>query len=124
MTHQEVEKLNILVLSFVGDSVFSLYVRKKLAEGELCKIEAMHKKASEIVSAGGQSKFVEILESKFTEAEKSVYMRARNCKNHAQPKSFSVAEYRRATGFEAVLGWLYLLGESARIDELLLVLEF
>ena len=119
MTKTEVERLGVLALSFVGDSVFSLYVRKRLAEGELCKIEALHKKTSEIVSAGGQSKFVDILEEKFTEEEKSVYMRGRNCKNHAQPKSFSPREYRRATGFEAVLGYLYLLGQEERLEELM-----
>ena len=78
----------------------------------------MHKRASRLVKAGAQSQMVAVLEPLFTEEELAVYKRGRNAKSVSPAKNQSVTDYRRATGFEALLGYLYLKKEWKRMLEL------
>ncbi len=114
----KVALLNALTLAHVGDAVHSLYVRSKLAAQDLTAY-SMHRNASNYVKAAAQAQLADKLADLFTEQEKSVYLRGRNCKAHHKAKNQSGADYRKATGLEAVLGYLYLTGQTERICALL-----
>ncbi|MBQ8374675.1 MAG: Mini-ribonuclease 3 [Clostridia bacterium] len=111
--------MNPVVLAFVGDAVYSLYVRKRLVLSGGGKAAEFQRAAAKVVSAEGQSAFLNEVLPLFTEEEEEIYRRGRNAKKATKSKHASAAEYSRSTGFEAVLGYLYLIGEKARIDELL-----
>lgn len=111
--------LSPVTLAFVGDAVYSLYVREKLVLSTDYSTGTLQKLTSAEVSAHGQSELLEKLLPLFTEEETDVFKRGRNAKKSTKSKNASVAEYNRSTGFEAVLGYLYLTGQYKRIDELL-----
>ena len=111
--------MNPVVLAFVGDAAYTLLVRTELAESSAAKANELNKKAAEIVSAHGQSGALERMLPLLTEEEEAVYRRGRNAKKPTKSKNASVAEYNVSTGFEAVIGFLYLVGDYARIDELI-----
>ena len=79
----------------------------------------LNRRASALVSAHGQSAFLQSLLEKFTEEEAAIFRRGRNAKKTTRAKSATVSEYNRSTGFEAVLGYLYLTGNESRIKQLL-----
>ena len=114
----KVKQMNPLVLAFVGDGVQTLYVRAKVALSSDGKANALHRSAAAEVNAHAQSEEVEALLPYLTEEEKDVYLRARNSKTHRHAKNYSIADYRRASGLEAVIGYLYLTGETDRLKEL------
>ncbi len=111
--------INPVVLAFVGDAVYSLYVRQRMAASYQGKPSDFQRKAGQVVSAHGQSEFLEALLPVFTEEEKEIFLRGRNAKKGAKSKNADGGEYNRSTGFEAVLGFLYMSGQKARLDELL-----
>ena len=119
ITEAEARQLNPVVLAFVGDAVYSLYVRQRLVCSGGGKAAEFQRAASKIVSAEGQSEFLSVLEPLFTEAETDVYKRGRNAKKATKSKNASAAAYNRSTGFEAVLGYLHLTGQQPRITQLL-----
>ena len=116
MTEREAKQLNQLVLAFVGDSVFTLFVRDRLARTSDSKAGALHKKASEIVKATAQARFLDALEPEFTDAEKDIARRAKNSHNNTKAKNASVLDYKKATEFEAVVGYLHLTGQTERLN--------
>lgn len=110
--------LNSLALAFIGDTIFDLLTRGMIiAEGN-APVNTMHKKAKSIVNATSQSKMYSAIENKLTEEELGVLKRGRNAKSHTSAKNQSIIDYRRATGVEALFGYLYLKGEYDRIEEL------
>lgn len=112
-----------LVLAYIGDAVFELYVRTKLlGEGEL-KVSSLHHRAVEYVKAKGQADFLHRLEDMLTPEEKDIVRRGRNAKSVTVPKNAEVADYRLATGFEALIGYLFLKGETLRLSEILARLD-
>ncbi len=119
LTAREAAQINPVTLAFVGDSVYSLYVRERLTLEVGGKSAQLQKTASQIVSARGQSEFLDAVEPLFTEEEGDIFRRAKNAKKGAKSKSASHLEYNRSTGLEAVLGFLYLTGQDGRIKELL-----
>ncbi len=110
--------MNPVVLAFVGDAVYTLLVRTELAVNSAAKANELNKRAAEIVSAHGQSGALERMLPLLTEEEDAVYRRGRNAKKTTKSKNASVADYVRSTGFEALLGYLYLTGQTERIREL------
>lgn len=108
-----------VTLAFVGDAVYSLYVRERLVLSTDYGTGELQKLTSSSVSAHGQSEYLEKILPLFTEDETEIYKRGRNAKKATKSKNASVAEYNRSTGFEAVLGYLYLTGRYKRIEELL-----
>ena len=112
-------QLNPVALAFVGDTVYSLYVRERLALSGCGKVSQLQKVAAQVVSAKGQSEFLDKLLPNFTEEEAEIFRRGKNAKKATKSKSASSLEYNRSTGLEAVLGYLYLTGEEERIRELL-----
>lgn len=115
----EARQMNPVVLAFVGDAVYSLYVREKLCLSHDFKTGELQRLTSLSVSAHGQNEALEKIRPHFTEEEEGIFLRGRNAKKATHSKSATVAEYNRSTGFEAVLGFLYLTGRTDRIDELL-----
>ena len=106
-----------LVLAYVGDAYFHLYVRMRLLSYEQAQVQALHSFSAQIVSALWQAHAYRAISDMFTEEEQTIYRRARNTKSHA-PHSASVADYHTSTGFEALLGSLYIRGERARLEEI------
>jgi len=121
LTKLEAAQLNPVALAFVGDTVYSLYVRERLALSGCGKVAQLQKVAAQVVSAKGQSAFLEKVLPLFTEEEGEIFRRGKNAKKATKSKSASSLEYNRSTGLEAVLGYLYLTGNEARIRELLAV---
>ena len=116
-------QINPVTLAFLGDAVYSLYVREQLVKSGTGKAADLQRAASKVVSAKGQSAFLERVLPTLSQEEEEIYRRGRNAKKATKSKSASVAEYSRSTGFEAVLGYLYLIGESERINELLSMID-
>ena len=121
----EAEALQIspVTLAFVGDAVYSLFVRERLTLTVGGKAADLQRIAAKVVSAKGQSEFLDKLLPTLNEEEEGVFRRAKNAKKATKSKSASRLEYNRSTGFEAVLGYLYLTGRDARIFELLSVCD-
>lgn len=113
----EVKTLNPLVLAYVGDAYFHLFVRTKLLSYEQAKVQALHSFSMQIVSAVWQAKAYKKIENMLTDEEKAIYRRGRNAKSHA-PRSATVGEYHASTGFEALLGSLYLSEQNERLYEI------
>ena len=111
------DRLPPLVLAYVGDAYFTLYVRTRLLGYEINKVRVLHTFDAKMVSAVMQSKAVRVLESELTPEEADVVRRGRNAKSTV-PKSASIAEYRYATGFEALVGYLYLQKQEERLSEI------
>lgn len=116
----QIKNLNPQVLAFVGDSVYSLYIRQKLAICENVKITELHSLTTNFVKAKGQSNFIENLLPILSEEELAIYKRARNYKTTNIAKNSTVADYKRATGLEALIGYLYLSENFERLNEILL----
>ena len=119
LTVKEALQINPVTLAFVGDTVYSLYVRERLALSGCGKVGQLQKVAAQVVSAKGQSEFLDKVLPMFTEEEADVFRRAKNAKKATKSKSATSLEYSRSTGFEAVLGYLSLTGGEERIKELL-----
>lgn len=117
-TNTDPKTLNSLALAFIGDTIFDLLTRSMIiAEGN-APVNTMHKKAKSIVNATSQSKMYSAIEDKLNDEELGVLKRGRNAKSHTSAKNQSIVDYRRATGVEALFGYLYLKGEYNRIEEL------
>lgn len=119
ISEKEALTMNALSLAFVGDAVHTLYVREKLVLASDKKIDELHRLCSEKVKASTQAKLADALFGGMTEAEQSVYLRGRNSSTHHKAKNQSGSDYRKATGFEAVLGYLYLTGQQERLIQIL-----
>ena len=107
-----------LALAFVGDAVFSLLIRTKLLCERELTVNHLHKHAADFVKAEAQKNLMNAMLPKLTEEEMTVFKRGRNANSHSVAKHASVTDYRIATGFEALLGYLYLCGRTDRIMEL------
>mgnify|MGYP000850018426 FL=1 len=113
----DAQEVHPLVLAYVGDAYFHLYVRMRLLSYEQAKVQALHSFSAQIVSASWQARAYRGIASMLTEEEQTIYRRARNTKSHA-PRSASVADYHASTGFEALLGSLYIRQETQRLEEI------
>ncbi len=115
---ERVKLMNPVVLAFVGDAVYTLCVRARLALGGGTDTGELNRKSAQLVSAHGQSLSLEKILPRLTEEEEGIFRRGRNAKKPTKSKNASVGEYVRSTGFEALIGYLYLTGQSERIEEL------
>lgn len=113
----DVGQMNPIILAYIGDVVFSMYVRLRLLPTS-GQVRVIHDLGSKMVSAVCQCKAMQELEEGLSEEEQAVFKRGRNAKSMV-PKSASVYEYRMATAFEALLGWLFLQERQERLEELL-----
>ncbi|MBZ5482607.1 Mini-ribonuclease 3 [Bacillus sp. T_4] len=117
----DVKQLNSLALAYMGDAVFDLHVRRHLLVLGTVRPNQLHNKAKKYVSAKAQAQIVYYFKNEnfFTEEEEGVLRRGRNAKSGTVPKNTDVQTYRYSTAFEAVVGYLYLLGEEERMMELI-----
>ncbi len=114
---QNVNELSAGTLAFVGDAVYGLLVRSRLAEINR-PIGELHKLSVEFVNANSQSEAYKIIEPHLTEKEISQYKHGRNLHTAHTPKQSTVANYHSATGLETLFGYLYLSGQEERMNEL------
>lgn len=116
----DVKQLNSLALAYMGDAVLERIIREHLLRIGKVKPNILHKQATKFVSAKAQSAIVYRMleENKLTEEEQAVFRRGRNAKSGSVPKNTDVRTYSNSTGWEAVLGYLYLLGREERVNEL------
>lgn len=114
----DVRAYSPLALAYIGDAVYDLIIRTVVVERANRPANELHRLTVGYVSAGAQSKIVEKLMNSFTEDELAIYRRGRNSKPHTTAKNASAREYLQATGFEAVLGYLYLADNMPRVLEL------
>lgn len=119
LNKSDLKKENPQVLAFVGDGVYTMFIRNKIVLEHKAKSGELHKLTTDYVKASKQSIAIEKLLPVLSEDEVSVYKRARNYKTASVAKNASVQEYKRATGFEAVLGYLYLAGDDERLNYIL-----
>lgn len=112
---------NVLALAYLGDAIYELAIRKYLLEQGIVKVNELQKHAIPFVSAKGQATYLtELLDSDFlTDDEKDIVFRARNHKGSRHPKNTDIITYKYATGFEALIGYLYLEKNQERIEEIL-----
>ena len=108
-----------LVLAYIGDSVYETYIRTRLVAHANTQVNNLHKTTINYVKAKAQSEIMKALLDQLTEEEEWVFKRGRNAKSATVPKNADVGEYRYATGFEALIGYLYLSGNIDRLYELL-----
>lgn len=115
---QDIRTYSPLVLAFIGDGVYDLIVRTLIVEQGNTHANLLHKRCSQLVKAETQASMIEHLLPLLSEEETAVYKRGRNAKVGSKARSASLAEYKRATGFEALMGYLYLDHKMERILEL------
>lgn len=104
-----------LTLAYIGDAIYDLVIRTIVVERGNRSANNLHKQTVTYVNARVQAKMIDALEEELTEEEKAVYHRGRNAKSYTSAKNASIIEYRKATGLEALCGYLYLSGEQERM---------
>jgi ribonuclease-3 family protein len=115
ISQDEALKLHPMTLAFIGDAVQSLYARTRISLTSSSKTGILHKEVTKVVKAVAQAQVAESLLPLFDEVEADVFRRARNCHIQTSAKHADRSEYRRASGFEAVLGYLYITGNNERL---------
>ena len=118
MEKQDMRTISPLTLAYIGDSVFDLTIKTMVVGQGNAPVNKMHKKVSEIVKAHGQVQMYEAIKDILTEHEISVFKRGRNAKSYTSAKNATKIDYRIATGYEALLGYLYLQDKMDRVLEL------
>lgn len=108
-----------LVLAYVGDAVYELFVRTKITTEGNTQVNKMHKKSADLVKAETQAKIIRALMDELSEEEQAVYRRGRNAKSYTSAKHASISDYRTATGFEALVGYLYLDSQTDRLCQII-----
>ena len=114
----DIKTYSPLTLAYIGDGIYDLIIRTLVIHQGDKQVQKLHLETSALVNAGTQSKMMRTLQEHLTEEEHAVYKRGRNAKSVSPAKNQSVTDYRRATGFEALLGYLYLKKEWQRILDL------
>ena len=114
----DIKEYSPLTLAYIGDGIYDLIIRTLVVNKGNKQVQKLHLETSALVNAGTQSKMMRVLQEKLTEEEHAVYKRGRNAKSVSPAKNQSVTDYRRATGFEALLGYLYLKKDWERILDL------
>jgi len=116
---KEVDSLSPLVLAYIGDSIYDLYVRTYLVANGGRKVGNLHRSSIGYVKAGSQCSTLDRIFDILTDAEKQIVKRGRNANPSTVPKNADITEYRYATGFEALLGYLFLKKKTGRLLEIL-----
>lgn len=118
LKHVEAGEYSPLALAYIGDAVYELAIRTLVMNRGNMQVNKMHKKTANLVKADAQAHFYLLLEEELTDAEKAAYRRGRNAKSFTMPKHATMKDYRMATGFEALMGYLYLSGKTERMVDL------
>lgn len=107
-----------LKLAYLGDAVYELIIRSYVLDVDNAPVEKMHRHTTKIVRAAAQAAAYHAIEEKLTPEEQSAYRRGRNARSYSRAKNASLSEYRVATGFEALFGWLFLTEQFERMSKL------
>ncbi len=118
LPEKEVNQMSMLALAHVGDAVYELLVRAALCQEKHASVMQLHRLTVERVRAGAQAAAASRLLPLLEEKELAVYRRGRNTRVHSVPHHADIAQYHAATGLEALFGWLYLQGETGRLQAL------
>lgn len=120
MTKEKLKKMNTTTLAYLGDAVFEVIVREKIVTDKPGDVDRAHHTAVRYVSAAGQAKAAKAMVATgfLTEEEQAIYKKARNHRSMSRPQHADPKEYKIATGFEALLGFLYLSDERERLREI------
>lgn len=118
ITNKDIRSFSPLTLAYIGDAVYEIVIRTIIVEKGNAPVNKLHHKASSLVKAVAQKEALEAILPMLTEEEEAVYKRGRNAKSYTSAKNASVIDYRIATGFEALMGFLYLMGKNERMLEL------
>lgn len=108
-----------LALAFLGDAVFEIYIRVHLLKKANSSVDSLHRKAVKYVKASAQCEAFDRIEPHLTEKELRIFKRGRNAKSNSKAKNAALSEYKKATGFETLLGYLHINEEFERLNELL-----
>ncbi|GIQ70338.1 ribonuclease III [Xylanibacillus composti] len=113
------EQINPLVLAYLGDTVYDLFIRQKLIVGKNHRPDYLHKQASRYVSAKAQAEALRVMLPALSDEERDVVKRGRNAKSGTVPKNANVIDYRQSTAFECLLGYLYYKERHERLREIM-----
>ena len=108
-----------LTLAYMGDCAYEIVIRTLLVHKGNAPVDKLNRKASRLAKAETQSQMITAIQEQLTEEELTMYKRGRNAKSYSSAKNASINDYRRATGFEALIGWLYLKGELERMTQII-----
>lgn len=114
----EAKQYSPLTLAYIGDGIYEIVIRTILVGKANAPVNILNRKASSIVKAEAQANLIHAIEEELTEAEMAVYKRGRNAKSYTSAKNASIRDYRTATGFEALMGYLYMDNQMERALEL------
>jgi len=118
MKEVDIKTYSPLTLAYIGDSIYDLMIKSLVINDGNKQVQKLHKETSSMVQASAQSQMMRALQPMLTEEEHAVYKRGRNAKSVSPAKNQSITDYRRATGFEALMGYLYLKREFTRMVDL------
>ena len=119
LENTDIRAYSPLTLAYIGDGIYELIIRTILVEKGNTQVNKLHQRASRLVKASAQSQMIQTLTPHLTEEELSVFRRGRNAKSFTMAKNATMSDYRRATGFEALMGYLYLTEQWERMLELI-----
>ncbi len=115
----DIQTVSAQTLAFIGDAVYNVYIRTYLTSISTAKAGVLHKESIKYVSAKGQAKTIDMLMDILTEEEIAVYKRGRNTNIPTVSKNVDVVEYKKATGFECLIGYLYVTKNKGRLEEII-----
>ena len=115
----DIREINVKTLAYIGDVVYELYIREHVILNSHEQVNKLHKKTIKYVSAKAQAKIVQELQDEFSEKEKDIIKRGRNAEANTVPKNTDVITYKIATGFEALIGFLYLEKDNERLEKII-----
>ncbi len=120
----DINNINVIVLAYLGDAIYEVYIRESLINKGINKVERLQEESVKYVSAKGQAKILDNLISTgiLNEEESDIVKRGRNYKRSAHPKNTDIVTYKYATGFETLIGYLYLTNKD-RLNEILNQIE-
>lgn len=119
LSKKDIRTYSPLTLAYIGDSIYDLIIRTMLVERGNAQVNRLHQNASKMVKASAQKDILHVIMDELTEEELGFYKRGRNAKSVTVAKNASMSDYRIATGFEALMGYLYMTEQMERIFELL-----
>lgn len=118
LSNQDIRTYSPLTLAYIGDGIYDIIIRTVIVTGGNAPVNKLHREVSALVKASAQMNLLHAIEDQLTEEEMSVFKRGRNAKSFTSAKNASITEYRIATGFEALMGYLYLTNRMDRCVEL------
>ncbi len=118
LEEKDVRMMSPLVLAYIGDAVYEIYIRNFLVRQGRASVNDLHRASTRYVKAKAQAEIVHVLEVELTEEEWTVVKRGRNQKSATTPKNAELIDYKYATGLEALIGYLFLCGKTERLVEI------